>query len=100
MKKKSKIRLGVLSTALSAAVTCPASQQPEKAGQELPNVILIFLDDMGYGDLSLTGVTGYKTPHIDRMANVRDSSSRTITHRRQCQVPLVPVCLQGVTRTV
>ena len=63
------MRLGVLVTALSAAVTCPASQQPEKAGQELPNVILIYLDDMGYGDLSLTGVTGYKTPHIDRMAN-------------------------------
>jgi len=63
------MRLGVLGTALSAAVTCPASQQPEKAGQELPNVILILLDDMGYGDLSLTGVTGYKTPHIDRMAN-------------------------------
>lgn len=83
MKKKLKIRLGVLSTALSAAVTCPASQQPEKAGQELPNIILILLDDMEYGDLSLTGVTGYKTPHIDRMANVRDSSSRTITHRRQ-----------------
>lgn len=69
MEGKSKIRLGIWGTALSAAVACSPSQQPEKAGRELPNVILIHLDDMGYGDLSLTGATGYKTPHIDRMAN-------------------------------
>lgn len=35
---------------------------------KLPNIILIYLDDMGYGDLSLTGATGYSTPNIDRMA--------------------------------
>lgn len=33
-----------------------------------PNVVLIFLDDMGYGDLSVTGALGYETPNIDRMA--------------------------------
>lgn len=33
-----------------------------------PNVVLIFLDDMGYGDLSVTGALGYQTPNIDRMA--------------------------------
>jgi len=33
-----------------------------------PNVILFFLDDMGYGDLSVTGALGYTTPNIDRMA--------------------------------
>jgi arylsulfatase A-like enzyme len=33
-----------------------------------PNVILIFMDDMGYGDLSVTGALGYNTPNIDRMA--------------------------------
>jgi arylsulfatase A-like enzyme len=69
MERKSKIRVGVWGAALSAAVACTPSQQSEKAGKGLPNVILIHLDDMGYGDLSLTGATGYKTPHIDRMAN-------------------------------
>lgn len=63
------MRLGVFGTALSAAVACFPSQQSEKATREFPNVILIHLDDMGYGDLSLTGATGYKTPHIDKMAN-------------------------------
>ncbi len=33
------------------------------------NFIVIYLDDMGYGDLTLTGATGYKTPNIDRLAN-------------------------------
>jgi arylsulfatase A-like enzyme len=33
-----------------------------------PNVILFFLDDMGYGDLSVTGALGYTTPNIDRLA--------------------------------
>ncbi|WP_072999852.1 sulfatase family protein [Mariniphaga anaerophila] len=43
----------------------------EKNTQESnpPNVVLIYLDDMGYGDLSLTGSTGYKTPNIDKIAN-------------------------------
>ncbi|MDD2328363.1 MAG: sulfatase [bacterium] len=63
------MRLGIWGTALSAAVACTPSQQSEKTGKELPNVILIHLDDMGYGDLSLTGSTGYRTPHIDKMAN-------------------------------
>lgn len=34
----------------------------------LPNIVLIYVDDMGYGDLSLTGASGYHTPHIDKMA--------------------------------
>lgn len=69
MGKKSTIRLGIWGTALSTAVACSPSQQSVKADRELPNVILIHLDDMGYGDLSLTGATGYRTPHIDKMAS-------------------------------
>lgn len=34
-----------------------------------PNIVLIFLDDMGNGDLSITGSAGYTTPVIDQMAN-------------------------------
>ena len=37
-----------------------------KASQ--PNVILIFADDQGYGDLSCFGSETIKTPHIDRLA--------------------------------
>jgi arylsulfatase len=33
-----------------------------------PNVVLFFIDDMGYGDLGVTGAQGYQTPNIDRLA--------------------------------
>lgn len=33
------------------------------------NIILINLDDVGYGDFSCNGAYGYKTPNIDKMAS-------------------------------
>ncbi len=34
-----------------------------------PNIIHIFADDLGYGDLSSFGATDISTPNIDRLAN-------------------------------
>ena len=47
--------------ALAAAVNLVNGQQP-------PNFVLIFTDDQGYGDIGCYGATGFKTPHLDRMA--------------------------------
>ena len=33
-----------------------------------PNVVIILTDDQGWGDLSISGNTNLKTPHIDRLA--------------------------------
>ena len=33
-----------------------------------PNVVLIFTDDQGYGDIGCFGATGFQTPNLDRMA--------------------------------
>ena len=60
---KSKSIIG--SIALLAAVSC-GSPQPEKQGQ--PNFIVIFADDLGYGDLGVFGHPTIKTPNLDKMA--------------------------------
>jgi len=41
---------------------------PALAADRPPNVVIIFVDDMGYGDLSCYGAQGYQTPHIEAMA--------------------------------
>lgn len=35
---------------------------------ERPNIILVFIDDMGWGDFSCFGNADAKTPHIDQLA--------------------------------
>ena len=40
----------------------------QKERQDSPNVILINIDDLGYGDISCNGAIGYRTPNIDRLA--------------------------------
>ena len=40
-----------------------------KAEIQKPNVVIIFIDDMGYGDVGFNGATGPKTPNLDQMAN-------------------------------
>ena len=36
--------------------------------KELPNIVVIMADDLGYGDLACYGSPFVKTPHIDRLA--------------------------------
>ncbi|TWU32494.1 sulfatase family protein [Novipirellula artificiosorum] len=51
----------VLSTLLLTTCTSLAAEQP-------PNVVLIFADDLGYGDLGCYGATKVQTPNIDQLA--------------------------------
>jgi arylsulfatase A len=42
--------------------------QSLSAQERLPNVVIIFIDDMGYADIGPFGASAYQTPHLDRMA--------------------------------
>lgn len=56
--------------------TKSANKQPGKPAEKIeqkpltgkPNIVFIFIDDMGYGDIGPFGSTINKTPELDRMA--------------------------------
>jgi len=56
--------MGVGAAALAAS-GYKAAQGREAADQ--PNILMILVDDLGYGDLSSYGARDLKTPHIDRL---------------------------------
>lgn len=41
----------------------------DKFEMNQPNIVIIYLDDLGYGDLGVYGAKGIKTPNIDKLAN-------------------------------
>ncbi|HSO85300.1 MAG TPA: sulfatase [Draconibacterium sp.] len=49
------------------ACTSKIKQQDKSVNP--PNFVLVFIDDMGYGDAGCYGATGYQTPNIDKMAS-------------------------------
>jgi len=69
MKKSQTTRAWVyiiLSSTLLSLLLFSCDQVPE---DRLPNIVIIFIDDMGYGDLGSYGATKFETPHLDRMAS-------------------------------
>jgi hypothetical protein len=63
--------LSFLTLAGLAATTVGCQSNRMKADQSSikPNVVIIYLDDLGFGDLSCYGGVGLKTPNIDALAN-------------------------------
>lgn len=65
------IRVGITLSAVfvwAGIPSCKTEKAPE-GSQELPNIILIVADDLGYGDLGCYGATKIRTPAIDRLAS-------------------------------
>lgn len=53
-----------------AGVVAGAEKTPQASeGTDRPNIVLIFIDDMGYGDIGPFGNTKIKTPNLDRFAS-------------------------------
>lgn len=70
--------LGACVMQASAAGSTSSGPAQPRGGQAapLPNIIVVMPDDMGYGDLGVTGNPVIRTPNIDRIA----SESAHLTH--------------------
>ncbi len=67
MRKLSVVLLTICTVVGISAFTIFSTEQSPKATP--PNIILIFMDDLGYGDLSCYGALQYRTPHLDKLAS-------------------------------
>lgn len=62
---KSAISFGIVSFAAMQAT----AQKTTTFKTTTPNIVLILMDDMGYGDIGRTGANKYETPNLNRLAN-------------------------------
>ncbi len=64
MKNRVLIRLVVIALAVFFTVQEKANASENKQ----PNIVIIYVDDLGYGDLSCYGATAVQTPNVDKLA--------------------------------
>ncbi len=48
--------------------SCTTEIEQKSTNDNPPNFIIVFIDDMGYGDIGTQGATGWTTPNLDKMA--------------------------------
>ena len=64
---KSNVLIGL---GLGAFLVSPTTSHAQKAKEtKTPNVIFIYADDLGYGDLECYGATKVKTPNVNKLAD-------------------------------
>ncbi|WP_372947285.1 sulfatase family protein [Mariniphaga sp.] len=56
----------LLSVSLLFFSACQKQQKQEQS--QTPNIVIVYLDDLGYGDMGAYGATELKTPNFDRLA--------------------------------
>jgi arylsulfatase A-like enzyme len=61
MKRTDYLKILMLS-AIMGLGSCAKQETPP------PNIVIIFTDDQGYGDVGIYGAKGFETPHLDAMA--------------------------------
>jgi len=64
-----KYFLGLFSSVLFLLSCNSQPTQVEESKPSSPNIIFIYLDDLGYGDVSAYGAGTLQTPNMDRLAN-------------------------------
>ncbi len=68
-KNNQLLRLYVMLFAIILS-SCQNSKKPQQEESEkLPNIVIIYMDDLGYGDVGAYGATKIKTPNMDKLAH-------------------------------
>ena len=67
LNTKSIVMAGLFTTGLTSQQFLTASDSGNDISSK-PNFIVIFTDDMGYGEVGVFGHPTIRTPHLDRMA--------------------------------
>ena len=60
---------------IAAVLVCLAAAVSVNAAQQ-PNVVLIYGDDVGFGDVGAYGAEKFPTPNIDRLASLQRDESQ------------------------
>ena len=69
--------------AAGAADTLGAPTPSARRGTQ-PNIVIIFCDDLGYGDIGTYGAQGYSTPNLDKLAREGRQFSRFYAAQAVC----------------
>ncbi len=88
MKRRYPKRAAISLFAIAAGIIASSKSGTEPvnaaAQKRLPNIVVIFTDDQGYGDVGVFGAKGFDTPNLDKLA----SEGRMFTNFHVSQ----PVC--------
>ncbi|MDG1004596.1 MAG: sulfatase-like hydrolase/transferase, partial [Emcibacteraceae bacterium] len=75
--------LRILLVSILLAVSAHGDALAYFAEEKKPNIILLYVDDLGFGDIGVNGATAVKTPNIDQLAaeglNFTDAHSTAAT---------------------